>query len=592
MNFTVKPKIISGIILWVAVFLTFVPMPGTSPMLVSDDMLYIGTWARLDLTLENIIYYFKTPILFLHSPLVMVTFMADKLIWGKSMVYGSGAVNAMLHAASAVLFFTLLDMLHFYRRGKTSLRIPVLISLFAAFLWAVHPQRAESVAWICERKDCLVAIFFLGASVSFIRSFRKHKYDIAGTVMLALSFMCKPMLITFPAAGAVFIYAETQGRGWQKKLKYLIPSTAVSLIYFVINMTQVGKSVSGNRLLDMERCAEIFANIGRYCGKTFYPADLCTLYPEKLPLSDMWYWLILLLPLVFLLFEKSRKYVIYAFLPCILLFLGILAPVSGIIPIGASDFADRYSYVPSLFLVTAAVFAAALAADKYKRVQAPLVGVMAVLALFSVVEVRLVAENYRDEKKFLENSIAVKNPHWRNLFSYGHRLIYEKRYVEAYDFAEKFAIPPDCNEGRKRAYNVFKTSLKSLAQIYLGDVENGLCLLDSVLFSKDCAYVRDVSLGFARDTMNIAAKLHLQRGNIKKAAHIFGMLSDLYGEFVPAERDFCLGVRAMILRNYPEAVIHFGRLAEKYPEEQRIIANYQEARRRAGMAERQASGKK
>jgi hypothetical protein len=74
---------------------------------------------------------------------------------------------------------------------------------------------------------------------------------------------------------------------------------------------------------------------------------------------------------------------------------------------------------------------------------------------------------------------------------------------------------------------------------------------------------------------------------VKKAAHIFGMLSDLYGELVPEERDFCLGVRAMILRNYPEAVMYFERLAAKYSNE-RIISNLNEARRRAALAQQQA----
>lgn len=587
MIFRNKKQILAGAVIAAAVFLVFMPALGSSPMLVSDDMLYVGTWARLELSVENIIYYFKTPILFLHSPLVMMTFMIDKLIWGENLAWGAGCVNALLHSVSAVLFFTLLNMLHFYRRGKRSLRIPLELSALIAFLWAVHPQRAESVAWICERKDCLVALLFLGAAVSFVRSYRKNKYDIAGTVMLAASFLCKPMLITFPAAAAVFIFCETRGRGIVKKLKYLIPSAAVSLVYFTVNITQVGKSASNNRLLDAEKLLEVFANVGRYCGKSFFPAELCTYYPEKLPLSDMWYWLILLLPLLLLFFEKSRKYAIYVLAPCVVLFLIIVAPVSGIIPIGGSDFADRYSYIPSLFLFCAAAFAASLLVQRYERARLWVCAALALLAILSIAEVRVVSQSYRDEKLFQESAIAVENPHWRNLFSYGHRLLHEKRYVEAYNMAENFHIPSDASGERKVAFQTFKTSVKALSMIYLGNVEHGLPMLDSVLFSKNCVYVRDVSLGFARDTMNIAAKLHLQRGNVKKAAHIFGMLSDLYGELVPEERDFCLGVRAMILRNYPEAVMYFERLAAKYSNE-RIISNLNEARRRAALAQQQA----
>ena len=118
----------------------FFPSISSAPDIVSDDRAYIGEFARLDFTLDNILFYFKHPILYLHSPLVMFSFMADKLIWGKNYVLGIHIFNVILHAVSAVLFFNLLNMLHFYRKGKTSLRIPKTVS--AAIFWFRRPLPA------------------------------------------------------------------------------------------------------------------------------------------------------------------------------------------------------------------------------------------------------------------------------------------------------------------------------------------------------------------------------------------------------------------------------------------------------------------
>ena len=70
-----------------------------------------------------------------------------------------------------------------------------------AAVFAVHPLRAESVAWVSERKDVLSGVFFmltLGAYVSYVR----HRFSLvrygAVIVFFALGLMAKPMLVTLP----------------------------------------------------------------------------------------------------------------------------------------------------------------------------------------------------------------------------------------------------------------------------------------------------------------------------------------------------------------------------------------------------------
>ena len=69
-----------------------------------------------------------------------------------------------------------------------------------AALFAVHPLRAESVAWAAERKDVLCAFFFfagLWAYARYARSGRVTDYALV-FLSLALGLCAKPMLVTFP----------------------------------------------------------------------------------------------------------------------------------------------------------------------------------------------------------------------------------------------------------------------------------------------------------------------------------------------------------------------------------------------------------
>ena len=373
------------LLIFAAVFTVFLPPTDPMPTMVSDDTVYISQGARLDLSWENIVFYFKTPVLFLHSPLVMFSFMVDKLVWGKQLIYGVHVVNALLHAISSVLFFCLLRNLHFYRKGKTSLRIDVITAAITVLLWSLHPQRAESVAWACERKDTLTVFLFLCCAVSFVRSFRKGKYDIPGVVPYALSFLCKPMLITFPVLAAIFIFCETRGKNFWKKLKYIIPYAAAAAGYFLINLTQIGNSAGNHSCKSFSELLDAAANVGRYFQKTLFPSGLCTHYSAELPAADVLWLAVLLIP-VLLLKSKWKNFSLYCILPCAAMFAISVFPVSGIISIGSTSFADRYSYLPSLFIAAGTAFIIAAAADKWKKSMLPIGIICAIILLFFITD--------------------------------------------------------------------------------------------------------------------------------------------------------------------------------------------------------------
>ena len=63
---------------------------------------------------------------------------------------GHHLTNVFLHAATAVLLFLAL-------RRMTGAFSPT----WVAAVFAIHPLRVESVAWVAERKDVLSGLFFM-----------------------------------------------------------------------------------------------------------------------------------------------------------------------------------------------------------------------------------------------------------------------------------------------------------------------------------------------------------------------------------------------------------------------------------------------
>ncbi|MBR2372976.1 MAG: hypothetical protein IKA87_01965, partial [Lentisphaeria bacterium] len=115
--------------------------------LISDDVFY-----HLNiLSLQNSISRIFEPVLGLRTPLTSLSLYADMLLWGKEhFVSGSHFTNILLHALNGVLFFCLLRKLQW--NGKT---LSPAWAGITVLIFALHPQRVESVAWLCERKDTL-----------------------------------------------------------------------------------------------------------------------------------------------------------------------------------------------------------------------------------------------------------------------------------------------------------------------------------------------------------------------------------------------------------------------------------------------------
>ena len=118
-----------------------------------DDDAYVtkNPYLVRGLTADGLAWAFTTSRTANWHPLTWVSLLVDSQCYGTSFAGGYHLTNVLLHAANAVLLFLLL-------RRMTGQLWP---SALVAALFAVHPLRVESVAWVTERKDVLSGLFGL-----------------------------------------------------------------------------------------------------------------------------------------------------------------------------------------------------------------------------------------------------------------------------------------------------------------------------------------------------------------------------------------------------------------------------------------------
>src|SRR5262249_37108559 len=126
-----------------------------------DDNLYVtrNPWVKAGLGAEGLRAAFtETRSATNWLPLSTLSYMLDTTLFGVDPAASHG-VNVALQAIDVVLLFAVL-------RALTAAVWP---SAIVAMLFAVHPMRVESVAWVSARKDVLTAAFGLLALLAYVR---------------------------------------------------------------------------------------------------------------------------------------------------------------------------------------------------------------------------------------------------------------------------------------------------------------------------------------------------------------------------------------------------------------------------------------
>src|SRR4030095_5844998 len=162
-----------------------------------DDPDYISKNPQViaGITSHGVVWAFKHIVSSNWHPLTIISHMLDCQLYGLD-AGGHHATNVLLHMLAAIFLFLVLRQMTIgaSRTGN------VWPSAFVAALFAIHPLRAESVAWIAERKDVLSAVFFMLTLAAYLHYVRKTSLDSYLTLVLVfiLGLLSKPMLVTTP----------------------------------------------------------------------------------------------------------------------------------------------------------------------------------------------------------------------------------------------------------------------------------------------------------------------------------------------------------------------------------------------------------
>src|SRR6059058_5676164 len=116
-------------------------------------------------------------------PLTSISHMIDCQLFGLN-AGQHHLVNVGLHTVMALLLFTFLW-------HSTN---AIWASAIGAAIFAIHPLRVESAAWISERKDVLSGVFFMLTLLAFARYVRKPSGQRMTLVAVCFAFglMSKP----------------------------------------------------------------------------------------------------------------------------------------------------------------------------------------------------------------------------------------------------------------------------------------------------------------------------------------------------------------------------------------------------------------
>ena len=315
-------------------------------------------------------------------PLTWLSHLLDISAFGDN-AGGHHLTSLLLHCINAGLVFLVW-------RSWTGANWP---SVFVAALFAWHPLRVESVAWISERKDVLSGMFGLLSLYAYGRHAKSlavgnrntglvswpSRWYWAALACFALGLLSKPMLVTLPF---VFLLLDfwPLGRASEggspvsagntrtdnrprtpslalvlEKLPFLVLGAGSSVATFLVQRR--GGAVSPLESLPLgARIANAFVSYARYLKKTVWPDDLSVLYPHP----GHWpAWqvgaavgLVVAVSILAFLGRFRRPFVFVGWF----WFVGMLVPVIGLVQVGIQSMADRYTYLPQLGCFVALVW--------------------------------------------------------------------------------------------------------------------------------------------------------------------------------------------------------------------------------------------
>jgi tetratricopeptide (TPR) repeat protein len=393
-----------------------------------DDPDYVSENADVlqGLTKESVVWAFKSKFASNWHPLTWLSHMLDVEMYGPE-ARGHHFTNLLLHTANVLLLFLALQQL-----TGAAWR-----SAAVAALFALHPLRVESVAWISERKDVLCVFFGLLTLLAYARFAAKRRISGASPkveytlalLFFALGLMAKPMLVTLPFVLLLLDFwplrrtltpssqpAMTKGKAGPRtfSISTLVlekfPFLALSFISCIVT---VWAQKAGGSVRTLEefpaalRLANAIISYVRYIRKMFWPDDLAVFYPHP----NVWPGLAVAAAALFIgaitflviRFSRQKPFLTVGWF----WFLGTMVPVIGIVQVGVQSMADRYTYLPMIGLYILLVWAAVDLCAPWRHHQLALKTLLVLALVGCSMQTRNYLAQWRNSETLYRHALSV-----------------------------------------------------------------------------------------------------------------------------------------------------------------------------------------
>lgn len=385
-----------------------------------DDNRYVtgNPHVATGLTAANALWAFTTTWASNWHPLTWLSHMLDVSLFGLD-AGPQHVVNAILHALDAILLFL------FLRTATASAARSALV----AALFAVHPAHVESVAWIAERKDVLSTFFGLIALILYVGYARRPGWARGLGVVAAFgaSLLAKPMLVTLPVLALLLdiwpLDRLAPGPGllarWTPLVREKLPLFALAAASAAVTIYAQARGGATSTVAALPLASRLGAAAlaaVSYLRILVWPTHLSVFYPHPamtpsgLPLLRVAASAVLLVALTWIAARERgrRPYLLVGWL----WYLVALLPVIGLVQVGLQGMADRYTYLPSIGVFVAVVWAVpgGLLASRRART-ASAAAVAAVILAFGVAA-RAQVETWRDDFTLFEHATRAVPGAW------------------------------------------------------------------------------------------------------------------------------------------------------------------------------------
>jgi tetratricopeptide (TPR) repeat protein len=529
------------------------------------------------LSLKAIVWAFTHVDCHLYHPLTMLSLMGDYQLHGLQ-AGGYHLTNVLLHTASVILLFLIL-------RQMTG---ALWRSAFVAAVFAIHPLRVESVAWVAERKDLLGGFFFMLTLGAYARHVRKPNSP-ARCLMVAAAFvlalLCKPTVVTLPFVLLLLDYWPLRRFEQPRKLSGLIlekiPLLALAAGACAMTVLAAGKGVATLASVPMpSRLGNALVSNAIYLRQMIWPEGLAVYYPY--PVNGLPAWEVvlagmLLAGLLAVALDQRRKQ------PWILVgwlwYLGMLTPMIGIVQVGSFAHADRVTYLPQIGIYVAVTWLMAEWGAKLPMGRVAMVGLMtAVLGVLILCAWKQTAY-WKDNETLWNHTLACTTRNDMAHNNLGQALLQKGRVDEAItQYQQALEINPNSvgahlnlgnalsQEGKAdKAIRQFEQALQTnpddaTAHLNLG---NALCqkgkLDEGIRHFEQALQIKPDDAGAHNSLGNALC----QKGKPDEGIRHFEQALQTNPGFAPAH--YNLGIALLQKGGVSEAIIHFQKALQIAP---------------------------